>query len=1045
MKSKLSKVFLLLITLGLSSCALGPTGETGPQGPTGEQGVSGVPGPTGEVGPTGETGPTGPQGEQGITGPQGPQGDQGVTGPQGETGPTGPQGPTGETGPTGPQGPQGETGVGIVSIVYSHSEGNVDYYIVTLSDGTTYYFTVTNGEDGIDGIDGKPGENGHTPEVKIGENGNWFIDGVDSGIQATGPQGPVGPQGPQGEPGKDGTCMLNGNGAPSNSLGKDGDSYIDLDTWDYYVKEEGEWVLKGNIKADSKNHDGTDGLTFYPINDKECAVSIGNAAYMENIVIPSKYKDYAVTTVIGRADIMILPKVKSVTLPNTITTIESDAFNNTNLESINIPSSVKYIGDRAFRGCSKLETIDLSNVTHLGEQCFEGCESLVSVVLSNNLNIIPSYCFNICSSLKEITIPSSVYEIGEGAFADCTSLNKVELNIGLINIGDLAFFNCTSLLEVYIPYGVTYIGGSAFQGCSNVRVVKIPSSITYIGQHCFYGCEKVSIYVAEGVEIDDWNNILGQFTRVIHDVKESDTLVVKNNVHYIIDEENDKAVVSSCDRSSSHFDISSDISYNGKTYPVIAISNAAFFRNMNLISVVIPNSIISIGSSAFSECSNLKDIVLPNSLTELGERAFEDCSSLESINIPKTLTHIGAHTFNCCSSLTNIKMNSTLETIGDYGFSNCTNLKNIDIPSTVNYIGQMAFYNCTSLEFIVLPKNLTLCEGFPFESCNSNFVIYSESSVFNESWDFYIDYYGYNVYFNGQWKYDEDGKPTPLVNEPNLIEVSSFNEAFEYDFVDFSRKFHLNNAKVVAWEESIIGPGNYGNYYVSDGETTLLVYGSNAHDDAITWDEANSIYVYKAYSDFTSNDITSNVSLGSILDIEFSTKTFKGTKELRAYIKSVDNSQVEEFPTAGIPENLKKVESTPKAGVKYKLAITQGNANDTVYYFDGNLSAKYYLGSTSDVSGAIDIEVIEVEGGFYVKAGECYINMYTNGAYVNLSIDDVASTVWEWNSEYNTLVSFISDKNEYYLMGTNSSYSNFSANKLSDVSNIFTSYLLEEK
>ena len=43
--------------------------------------------------------------------------------------------------------------------------------------------------------------------------------------------------------------MLTGNGAPSSELEKDGDSYINLSNWDYYVKENGSWVLKGNIKG----------------------------------------------------------------------------------------------------------------------------------------------------------------------------------------------------------------------------------------------------------------------------------------------------------------------------------------------------------------------------------------------------------------------------------------------------------------------------------------------------------------------------------------------------------------------------------------------------------------------------------------------------------------------------------------------------------------------------------------------------------------------------------------------------------------------------
>ena len=41
------------------------------------------------------------------------------------------------------------------------------------------------GEQGPAGPQGEPGiqgEPGHTPNIAIGENGNWFIDGVDTGV-----------------------------------------------------------------------------------------------------------------------------------------------------------------------------------------------------------------------------------------------------------------------------------------------------------------------------------------------------------------------------------------------------------------------------------------------------------------------------------------------------------------------------------------------------------------------------------------------------------------------------------------------------------------------------------------------------------------------------------------------------------------------------------------------------------------------------------------------------------------------------------------------
>ena len=182
------------------------------------------------------------------------------------------QGPKGDQGEQGPAGQDGENGRGIQSIECTSSNGNVDIYTITYTDGTTSTFTVTNGVDGQDGaqgdqgIQGIPGQDGHTPTIVIGENGNWFVDGEDTGIAAQGPKGETGdtgPQGPQGEtgeqgpqgeqgiPGQDGTSVLTGSGEPAQDLGKIGDSYIDLTTWNFYVKEETGWIIKGNIKGET--------------------------------------------------------------------------------------------------------------------------------------------------------------------------------------------------------------------------------------------------------------------------------------------------------------------------------------------------------------------------------------------------------------------------------------------------------------------------------------------------------------------------------------------------------------------------------------------------------------------------------------------------------------------------------------------------------------------------------------------------------------------------------------------------------------------------
>ena len=88
----------------------------------------------------------------------------------------------GETGATGAD------GVGIAKIEKTATNGNVDTYTITLTNGKTYTFTVTNGKDGANGKDGENGKDGAdgkdglTPF--IGENGNWWIGETDTGVKA---------------------------------------------------------------------------------------------------------------------------------------------------------------------------------------------------------------------------------------------------------------------------------------------------------------------------------------------------------------------------------------------------------------------------------------------------------------------------------------------------------------------------------------------------------------------------------------------------------------------------------------------------------------------------------------------------------------------------------------------------------------------------------------------------------------------------------------------------------------------------------------------
>ena len=151
----------------------GPQGATGPRGATGPNGLT-VTGPQGATGPRGATGVTGLT----VTGPRGATGPQGATGPRGATGVTGLQGANGAT-VTGPKGATGVTGL-------QGPQGN----------------TVT-GLQGVQGIAGTT-----IPSVTSSDNGK--VLGVVNGQVAW-----ITP-----------ITIYTGSGAPSNSIGNNGDIYL---------------------------------------------------------------------------------------------------------------------------------------------------------------------------------------------------------------------------------------------------------------------------------------------------------------------------------------------------------------------------------------------------------------------------------------------------------------------------------------------------------------------------------------------------------------------------------------------------------------------------------------------------------------------------------------------------------------------------------------------------------------------------------------------------------------------------------------------------
>ena len=69
--------------------------------------------------------------------------------------------------------------------------------------------------------------------------------------------------------------------------------------------------------------------------------------------------------------------------------------------------------------------------------------------------------------------------------------------------------------------------------------------------------------------------------------------------------------------------------------------------------VVIPNTYTSIGHQDFKD-SEITSLTIPDSVTEIGSGAFYGWSGLTSITIPDSVTSIRGETFSNCSGLISV-------------------------------------------------------------------------------------------------------------------------------------------------------------------------------------------------------------------------------------------------------------------------------------------------------------------------------------------------------------------------------------------------------
>ena len=280
-------------------------------------------------------------------------------------------------------------------------------------------------------------------------------------------------------------------------------------------------------------------------------------------------------------------------------------------------------------------------------------------------------------------------------------------------ICDRAFFVCINLTSISVPNSVKDIGEWAFAGCSLLSSIDIPNSVISIGNNAFAGCLSLK-YIS---------------------IPES---VICLNGNPFGDCEGEIECL------SANFIYEDDVLFNKDKSEIIS------FRNQEIESYIIPDSVTSIGDGAFGCCSSLSSLFIPNSVTSIGDGAFEGCSSLSSLVIPDSVVNIKGNPFylwkgklECLSAsfiyednvLFNMDKSKLISyrnqeaksfiipngvmSIEKYAFSGCSSLISISVPKSVTSIGDGAFDGCSSLSSIAISDSITSISAWTFDGCKS--------------------------------------------------------------------------------------------------------------------------------------------------------------------------------------------------------------------------------------------------------------------------------------------------------------------------------------
>ena len=651
-----------------------------------------------------------------------------ANGEKGEQGEKGDKGDSGEQGEQGEKGDSGEKG--------------------------------SDGVNGSDGKDGKDGVDGKTPEIKIGENGNWFIDGVDTNVKA---QGEKGDKGDSGEKGSDGV-----NGSDGKD-GVNGKSAYEIYKEKYgYEGTEEQWLddlVNGRLALKDKYTVTFDSDGGSEVKSQE--VSDGRKANEPDAPTKTGYTFGGWFVKTTEWNFLAYTVTENVTLKAKWIANEYTLKFNSNGGNEIADMTVTYDGDYILPEPTKENYVFLG--WKEGETVYEQSgkwQKTSGATLTAEWDILRyTITFeNAEVSPMKVAYNNSTYRLPVPTRENCTFLgwykDGVKFEGGVLLASDITLsakwqgitdtFEYTEengeitltkfkggVTDVIIPaningVAVTKLADGIFRNNTKITSVTFDGTFENYDAKLFQGCTSLRSLVISGVYDKQLYYLFGDS---INEIPESfiEISFAANSVY----------VDGTLFKNEVANHVVTYVIPDGTTE--IKDNQFKDYRHMQAVSI--PDSVTGIGNYAFYNCYGLTSVTIPDSVTSIGYYAFRNCSGLTSVIIGNGVTSIGDSAFYDCSGLKNIYITdlaawckiSGLDNLMYYG-SNEKNLylngepvTNLTIPDSVTIIGKKAFYGCNGLTSVTISDSVTSIGDSAFKGCD-NIIRKSKGICYVDKW-----------------------------------------------------------------------------------------------------------------------------------------------------------------------------------------------------------------------------------------------------------------------------------------------------------------------